>query len=74
VREGIGPEADTLPRKAMQPLVGGKSDGMYVTEQELEWAKGRYYAMIGWDEKTAIPKRATLESLDLHWLAVELGI
>lgn len=34
--------------------------------QAFEWAKGHYYAMMGWDE-AGVPSRDTLERLDISW-------
>jgi len=73
-REGIGREADTLPKKLQKPLVGGPSDGVSVTVEELERAKDWYYAMAGWDVRTGTPKRAKLEELGLGWVADQLEL
>jgi aldehyde:ferredoxin oxidoreductase len=73
-REGIGREADVLPTKLGKPLVGGESDGLYLTEEEVERAKDMYYAMLGWDVSTGTPTRATLEALELGWVAQMLGL
>jgi len=51
-REGIGREADVLPKKLYKSLVGGKSDGYIVTEEEIEQAKDWYYAMSGRHRRT----------------------
>jgi aldehyde:ferredoxin oxidoreductase len=72
-REGIGREADQLPKKLSQALVGGESDGLSVTEEEVEKAKDTYYAMAGWDVASGTPTRAKLEELGLAWVAEELG-
>ncbi len=72
-REGIGREADQLPKKLSQALVGGESDGLFVTEAEVEKAKDTYYAMAGWDVASGTPTRAKLEELGLAWVAEELG-
>jgi aldehyde:ferredoxin oxidoreductase len=73
-REGIDREADKLPKKLSKALVGGPSDGVFVTEEEVEKAKDTYYAMAGWDVTTGTPTRAKLEELGLAWVADELGI
>jgi aldehyde:ferredoxin oxidoreductase len=73
-REGLGREADRLPKKLSQALVGGESDGVFVTEDEVEKAKDTYYAMAGWDVSTGTPTRAKLEELGLAWVADELEI
>jgi aldehyde:ferredoxin oxidoreductase len=68
-REGLGREADKLPKKLYQALKGGASDGIALQEQELETAKDIYYQMAGWDVASGTPSRATLEKLDLAWVA-----
>jgi aldehyde:ferredoxin oxidoreductase len=73
-REGIGREADKLPKKLSKALVGGPSDGILVTEEEVEKAKDSYYAMAGWDVATGTPTRVKLEELGLAWVADELGV
>jgi aldehyde:ferredoxin oxidoreductase len=37
-----------------------------------ESALSEYYRQVGWDEKSGIPKRETLEALDLNWVADDL--
>jgi aldehyde:ferredoxin oxidoreductase len=73
-REGIDRGQDTLPKKLNKALTGGKSDGLLVTNEEVEQAKDWYYAMAGWDVSTGTPTRAKLEELELGWLADELGL
>lgn len=73
-REGLGREADTLPKKLQQALVGGPSDGLFVSLEEFEQAKDWYYERAGWDVQTGNPTRSKLESLELNWVADELGL
>ncbi|MFO7171588.1 MAG: aldehyde ferredoxin oxidoreductase family protein [Bacillota bacterium] len=73
-REGLDRRHDTLPRRLFEPLKGGKSDGLHLTEEELERAKDLYYQMAGWDVATGIPTREKLESLGLGWVADEIGV
>ncbi len=68
-REGLGREADKLPKKLYQALKGGPSDGIALQEEELEIAKDSYYQLAGWDVASGTPSRATLEKLDLAWVA-----
>lgn len=68
-REGLTRKDDRLPRRIFEPLVGGASDGMVVTEAEIERALDLYYAMAGWDQVTGIPLPETLEKLELGWMA-----
>ncbi len=72
-REGLTREHDTLPKRLFkEPLKGGKSDGIVLDQAELDAALDQYYAMAGWDVGTGVPTRATLESLDLGWIADQL--
>ena len=73
-REGIGREADVLPKKMKKALVGGKTDALALDDAELEQAKDWYYAMSGWDVATGIPTRAKLEELELGWIADDLKL
>ena len=73
-REGIGREADVLPKKLRKALVGGKSDGLAITEGEIERAKACYYAMSGWEAACGRPAPAKFGESDLAWVADELGI
>ncbi len=66
-REGVGAEADTVPPKLLQPLRGGRSDGVAVTAEEVEAAKTLYYQMAGWDENGR-PTAAKLKELGLGWV------
>jgi aldehyde:ferredoxin oxidoreductase len=73
-REGLDRDADRLPKKLHKALKGGPSDGIAVTEKEVEEAKDTYYAMAGWDVATGTPTRPKLEELGLVWVADELGV
>ncbi len=68
-REGFTREDDKLPKKMFKALKGGASDGVFLTEEELETAKDQYYRMSGWDVATGTPQRKKLEELGLEWLA-----
>ena len=70
-REGVGAEADTVPKKLLIPLKGGASDGVAVTSEEMDTARSLYYQMMGWDAD-GHPTRAKLEELALGWVAAEL--
>ena len=72
-REGLTREQDTLPKRLFkEPLKGGRSDGSVLDRAEFEAALEQYYAMAGWEVASGVPTRATLESLDLGWIANEL--
>lgn len=66
-REGLGREADRLPRRLHQMLTEGASEGLQVTEDEIEQAKDIYYEMAGWDVATGNPRPETLARLGLDW-------
>jgi aldehyde:ferredoxin oxidoreductase len=68
-REGFTRADDKLPKKMYQALKGGASDGIALTEEELETAKDQYYQMSGWDVATGTPQRPKLEELGLKWVA-----
>ena len=67
-REGFTRADDVLPAKVHQPKVGGASDGVAVTHEELERAKDTYYRLAGWDVATGNPTREKLEALGLGWV------
>jgi aldehyde:ferredoxin oxidoreductase len=64
-RAGIGPEADTLPARAFEPIDGGPRAGICIDRAEFDRAKVLYYEMRGWDAATGVPSTAKL---------VELGV
>jgi len=72
-REGFTRAQDKLPPKLFQPLTGGRSDGVAVTEEEMAAALPTYYAMCGWDPEGR-PTRVKLEELGIAWVADELGL
>ena len=73
-REGLTRKDDFLPKKLGKSLVGGKSDGYFVTVDEIEKAKDWYYEMAGWDAESGNPTRAKLEQLEIGWVADLLDI
>jgi aldehyde:ferredoxin oxidoreductase len=69
-REGIGKNADVLPKKLFQPLGGtGPTAGVALTTEEFERARSAYYELAGCDPATGYPTRAKLADLGLDWLA-----
>ncbi len=72
-REGIGKNADTLPKKLFQPLEGkGPTAGVALTKEEFERARESYYQLAGCDPATGYPTRAKLGELGLDWLAEKI--
>ena len=72
-REGAGRNEDKLPKKLFKPLTGGPSDGLHVTEEQMEQALDRYYAMAGWDKATGMPTEASLDRYGLDWATYAPG-
>jgi aldehyde:ferredoxin oxidoreductase len=69
-REGMGKDADVLPKKLFQPLEGkGPTAGVALTAEEFEHARDSYYRLAGWDPATGYPTAAKLRGLGLDWLA-----
>lgn len=74
-REGLTRDHDTLPKKLFtKPLSGGRSDGIVLDPAELEAGITLYFEQAGWDVETGVPRRVTLEEVDLGWVAEELGV
>ena len=72
-REGLTREDDKLSKRLHQPLKGGISDGLQITEDELEAAKDLYYRLAGWDVETGNPTAERLEELGIGWAAAALA-
>ncbi len=72
-REGVGRNKDKLPKKLFKPLTGGPSDGYHVTEEQMEQALDRYYAMAGWDKASGMPTETSLDRYGLAWAASAPG-
>jgi aldehyde:ferredoxin oxidoreductase len=69
-REGIGKNADVLPKKLYEPLSGkGPTAGVAMTREEFERARETYYGLAGCDPGTGYPTKAKLSSLGLGWLS-----
>lgn len=67
-REGLGREHDRLPKKFFKALSGGPTDGVALTEAEVEKAQLLYYEMAGWDPVTGNPTPGKLADLELDWI------
>ncbi|HWI52908.1 MAG TPA: aldehyde ferredoxin oxidoreductase C-terminal domain-containing protein, partial [Symbiobacteriaceae bacterium] len=67
-REGMGREADALPKKFFKALSGGPSDGVALSHAEMEQARVTYYDLAGWDQTSGAPTPERLAALGLDWL------
>jgi aldehyde:ferredoxin oxidoreductase len=78
VREGIRRENDTVSRRFLtQKVDSGKYKGVIIDEEKFERMKDFYYQKRGWDIKTGVLTRKTLERVGLGRIAEEfdgLGI
>ncbi len=63
VREGFsGKMTSCLKKFFTQPLTGGPTNGVKVSEEEFERTLDEYYTLRGWNSK-GIPKEETLKKL-----------
>jgi aldehyde:ferredoxin oxidoreductase len=72
-RRGRRREHDTLPYRWLEePIPTGMHKGKVVDRQKFEKMKDEYYELRGYDVKTGIPTRKTLEELGLKNVADDL--
>ena len=69
IREGFTAEDDWLPPRFFVPTTSGALSNTAVDPDRLRNAIHVYYETMGWDRETGIPKRTTLEQLDIGWIA-----
>jgi aldehyde:ferredoxin oxidoreductase len=70
LRMGLSRSDDTLPRRLRrEPMPDGPSQGHTWQRKAL---LTDYYRARGWDEKSGVPLRETLEELDLSDVADDL--
>ncbi|MEM9954705.1 MAG: aldehyde ferredoxin oxidoreductase family protein [Chloroflexota bacterium] len=74
-REGLQRDKDTLPEKMFtKALLHGRTEGVMLSRDEFETALDMYYDKAGWDVATGTPTRASLEAVDLAWVADDMGL
>ncbi len=73
VREGLTPEDDTMPKRMFTPFEQGPLKGRAVPMEQMEHAKSDFYAMMGWDSKTGVPRAQKLDELGIGWVKEELA-
>jgi aldehyde:ferredoxin oxidoreductase len=66
LREGFTAEDDRLPKRVMQAFEEGPLAGVEIKQETFEWAKKRYYKLMGWDPETGIPSNLSLRKLQLE--------
>jgi len=72
LRESFTAEDDWLPPRFFQPTTSGPLSKTAVDPETLRSAVRTYYETMGWDRKTGVPTRTTLEQLDIGWAVGQL--
>jgi aldehyde:ferredoxin oxidoreductase len=73
VKEGITRRDDTIHGRMMdEPVPSGPFKGERLDKDKFSRMLDEYYEVVGWDRKTGIPTRATLDSLGLKDVADDL--
>jgi aldehyde:ferredoxin oxidoreductase len=72
IREGFTEADDWLPPRFFHPKTSGALSKTAVDPAKLRDAKTTYYSMMGWNEE-GVPRRTTLDELDIAWAANEIG-
>ena len=65
LREGFTAEDDRLPKRVMEAFTEGPLEGIEITEEAFNWAKQRYYELMGWDPQSGEPTDECLRELGL---------
>jgi aldehyde:ferredoxin oxidoreductase len=69
-REGFSRKQDILPERMFIPIPDGPNAGVGINKEDFEKALDAYYEYAGWDKKTGIPTKETIERLDLGWVSM----
>jgi len=64
-REGFTAEDDRLPERVTEAFDEGPLDGVEITQESFDWAKRRFYELMGWDPTSGAPTKACLHRLKL---------
>ncbi len=68
LREGFTADDDRLPRRVRRAFSSGPLAGRAISDEQFEWARRRYYEMMGWDGATGVPSAAALARLGIDEL------
>jgi aldehyde:ferredoxin oxidoreductase len=66
LREGFTAADDKLPRRVMKAFDSGPLAGIELNAAAFDWAKKRYYELMGWDAETGVPSNECLRALSLE--------
>ena len=72
MREGLTVDDDVLPPRMMEPLNAAAVSNWKIDPDEFAKARSLFYGMMGWDERTGIPREAKLHELGIGWVVDEL--
>jgi aldehyde:ferredoxin oxidoreductase len=65
LREGFTTEDDRLPKRVMRAFERGPLKGIEITPSSFQWARQRFYELMGWDSNTGVPSNDRLDDLQL---------
>jgi aldehyde:ferredoxin oxidoreductase len=68
LREGFGAADDRIPRRVMQAFQTGPLAGVEIKTETFDWARRRFYELMGWEPDTGIPSRESISRLGLDGL------
>lgn len=72
-REGMTRQEDDLPKRFFDEAIPkGMFKGFKLDRDQFENMKSEYYTIRGWDVKTGVPTRATLEKYGMASVAADL--
>ncbi|MFQ5612004.1 MAG: aldehyde ferredoxin oxidoreductase family protein [Anaerolineae bacterium] len=66
LRQGFTADDDKLPRRVMKAFRSGPLAGIEISQEAFDWAKHRYYELMGWDPVSGVPGRACLKALGIE--------
>jgi len=65
-REGFTVKDDKLPERVMKAFQEGPLAGIEITPEVLDWARHRFYELMGWDSVSGKPGLSRVQALGLH--------
>jgi len=65
LREGLTADDDRIPARVMKAFGEGPIAENEISEQDFDWARKRFYEMMGWDAVTGKPTDACIQQLGL---------
>ena len=72
LRERFTADDECLPRRVMRAFKSGPLQGVEISGESFNWARRRYYELLGWDGESGVPTGSFLASLQLPELGLQL--